>query len=45
MVLGLLEFRDSKHQRLPWMLACPFLSITRQQAAADQAEVTPEAQE
>lgn len=45
MVLGLLEFRDSRHQRLPWMLACPFLAITRQQAAADQAEVTPEAQE
>jgi hypothetical protein len=27
------------------MLACPFLAITRQQTAADQAEVTPEAQE
>ena len=26
MTLGLLEFRDDKHQALPWMLACPFLS-------------------
>ena len=26
MTLGLLEFRDNKHQKLRWMLACPFLS-------------------
>lgn len=45
MTLGLLEFRDSKHQTLPWMLACPFLNITRQQANAEQADVTLEVQE
>ena len=45
MVLGLLEFRDSKHQTLPWMLACPFLDIARQQASAEQADVTLEVQE
>ena len=45
MTLGLLEFRDSKHQTFSWMLACPFLDIARQQENAEQADVTLEVQE
>lgn len=40
MTLGLLEFRDRKHQTLPWMLVCPFLGIARHQASAEQDNVT-----
>jgi sterol desaturase/sphingolipid hydroxylase (fatty acid hydroxylase superfamily) len=40
MSLGLLEFRDSKHQTLPWVLACPFLDNARHQASAEQDNVT-----
>lgn len=45
MTLGLIEFRNSKHQTLPWMLACPFLSVTRHQVGAAQEKVTLEVQE
>jgi len=44
MTLGLLEFRDSKHQTLSWMLACPFPGVARYQAGAEQEDVTPEVQ-
>ena len=40
MTLGLLEFRDNKHQTLPWMLVCPFLDSSRHQASAKQDNVT-----
>ena len=43
-ILGLLEFRDSKHQTLPWMPAYPFLDIAKQQANAEQVDVTIEVQ-
>jgi len=45
MSLGLLEFRDSKHQTLPWMLACPFLDTARYQTSAEQEDVTLKVQE
>jgi sterol desaturase/sphingolipid hydroxylase (fatty acid hydroxylase superfamily) len=45
MNLGLLEFRESKHQTLPWMLACPFLDIARNQANSGQQEATLKVQE
>jgi len=45
MTLGLPEFRDRKHQTLPWMLACPFLEIPRDQAGAAQEGGTPEVQD
>ncbi len=40
MTVGLLEFRDSKHQALPWMLACPFLDTAMHQAGTEQEDVT-----
>lgn len=45
MSLGLIEFRDSKHQTLPWMLACPFLDTARYQTSAEQEDVTLKVQE
>jgi sterol desaturase/sphingolipid hydroxylase (fatty acid hydroxylase superfamily) len=45
MSLGLLEFRESKHQTLPWMLACPFLDIARNQAGVEQERVALKVQE
>jgi hypothetical protein len=45
MTPGLLEFRDSKHQTLPWMLACPFLTIASHPASAEQEDVKLKAQE
>ena len=45
MSIGLLEFRESKHQTLPWMLACPFLDIARNPASAGQEEAALKVQE
>jgi len=44
MTLGLPEFRDSKHQTLPWMLACPFLDVARFQTGAAQEDAASEVQ-
>jgi sterol desaturase/sphingolipid hydroxylase (fatty acid hydroxylase superfamily) len=40
MALGLLEFRDNKHQTLLWMLVCPFLGNARHKASTEQDNVT-----
>lgn len=45
MTLGLHEFRDSKHQTLPWVLFCPFLGTARHQAGVEQDDVVLEPQE
>jgi hypothetical protein len=42
---GLLESRDSKHQTLPWMLACLFLDTASYQASTEQEDVTLKMQE
>jgi len=38
MALGLTEFRERKHQFLPWMLACPFLAARNQSAKTGQED-------
>jgi sterol desaturase/sphingolipid hydroxylase (fatty acid hydroxylase superfamily) len=45
MVLGLLEFRDSKHQTLPWMIACPFLPDGKTRPAGEAERASREVSE
>ena len=45
MTLGLHEFRGSKHQTLPWMLACPFLNMARQQVSPKAEDAAVDMQE